>query len=64
MIEIPLGASGISTVERWTTWAPESCHSIVARASPGQGPPPGGIASSVHSPISGSSSLKAFSAVG
>jgi len=26
MIEIPFGASGISTVERWTRWAPESCH--------------------------------------
>jgi hypothetical protein len=64
MIAIPFGASAISTVERSITWAPESCHSKVARASPGQGSPPGGIASSVHSPINGSSSLNASTAVG
>jgi hypothetical protein len=64
MIEIVLGAAGISTVERATRWAPERCHAIVARASPGHGSPPGGIASSVHSPTSGSSSFNACSAVG
>ena len=64
MIEIPSGASGISAVERSTRWAPESCHSMVDRASPGQGSPPGGIASSVHSPTSDASSFNAFSAVG
>ena len=64
MILIPLGASGISTVERSTRWAPESCHSMVARASPGQGSPPGGIASKIHSPTNGSSCRSASSAVG
>src|SRR5215210_1372432 len=55
MIEMPSGASGISTVERSTRCAPESCHSIVARASPGQGGPSGGLASRIHSPTSTSS---------
>src|SRR5215210_4339626 len=64
MIEMPSGASGMSTVERCTRCAPESCHSIVARASPGHGGPSGGLASRVHSPTSGSSRLSASSAVG
>src|SRR5918998_4726174 len=64
MIEMPLGASGMSTVERSTRCAPESCHSIVARASPGHGGPSGGLASRIHSPRSGSSRLSASSAVG
>src|SRR5688572_3385761 len=64
MIETPSGASGMSTVQRDTRCAPESCHSMVARASPGHGGPSGGLASSVHSPTSGSSRLSASSAVG
>src|SRR5829696_4086304 len=64
MIEKLSGASGISTVERPTRCAPESCHSIVARASPGHGGPSGGLASRVHSPTSGSSRFSASSAVG
>src|SRR5918997_3125916 len=64
MIETLSGAPGTSTVERCTRCAPESCHSIVARASPGHGGPPGGLASRVHSPTSGSSRLSASSAVG
>src|ERR671917_1108119 len=64
MIETLSGASGISTVERATRCAPESCHSIVARASPGHGGPPGGLASRVHSPRSGSRRLSASCAVG
>ena len=62
--QMPSGASGISTVERSSTnWLPSN-HSKVARASPGQGSPPGGIASIVHSPIRTSSSFSACSAVG
>src|SRR5215210_3954925 len=64
MIEMLSGASGMSTVERATRCAPESCHSMVARASPGHGGPSGGLASRVHSPTSGSSRLSASSAVG
>src|SRR5215203_5506455 len=64
MIEMELGAPGISTVERCTRCAPESCHSIVVRASPGHGGPSGGLASRVHSPTSGSSRFSASSAVG
>jgi hypothetical protein len=45
-------SSGISAVERSTRCAPESCHSIVERASPGHGGPSGGLASRVHSPTS------------
>jgi hypothetical protein len=41
-----------------------SCHSIVARASPGHGGPSGGLASRAHSPTSGSSRLDASPAVG
>src|SRR5919199_661683 len=59
-----LGASGMSTVERCTRCAPESCHSIVVRASPGHGGPSGGLASSVHWPTSGSRRLSASTAVG
>src|ERR671917_1217463 len=64
MIEMPSGASGMSTVERPTRCAPESCHSIVVRAPPGHGGPSGGLASRVHSPTSGSSRLSASPAVG
>src|ERR687890_1156122 len=64
MIEMESGASGISTLERTTRCAPESCHSIVVRASPGHGGPSGGLASRAHSPTSGSSRLSASSAVG
>src|SRR3712207_4934887 len=64
MIEMESGASGISTVERAPRCAPESCHSIVACASPGHGGPSGGLASRVHSPTSGSSRFSASSAVG
>src|SRR5829696_1781243 len=64
MIEMESGASGISTVERATRCAPESCHSIVVRASPGHGGPSGGLASRVHSPTSTSSRLSASCAVG
>src|SRR5215212_8499032 len=64
MIEMESGASGSSAVERSTRCAPESCHLIVARASPGHGGPSGGLASSVHVPTSGSSRLSASSAVG
>src|SRR5215207_1422201 len=64
MIEMLSGASGMSTAERCTRCAPESCHSIVARASPGHGGPSGGLASRAHSPTSGSSRLSASSAVG
>jgi PAS domain S-box-containing protein len=45
-------SSGISAVERSTRCAPESCHSIVERASPGHGGPSGGLASRAHSPTS------------
>src|SRR5215210_1480145 len=64
MIEMESGASDMSTVQRDTRCAPESYHSIVARASPGQGGPSGGLASRVHSPTSGSSRFSASSAVG
>src|SRR5829696_6662444 len=64
MIETESGASGISAVERSTRCAPESCHSIVERASPGHGGPSGGLASRVHSPTSGSSRFSASCAVG
>src|SRR5919112_5707925 len=64
MIEMESGASGISTVERSTRCAPESCHSIVVRASPGHGGPSGGLAWRVHSPTSTSSRFSASCAVG
>lgn len=43
MIEMPSGASGMSTVEGTTKCDPESFHSIVARVSPGHGGPFGGL---------------------
>src|SRR5436853_3094100 len=51
-------------VKRSTRCAPESCHAKLARASPGHGSPPGGVASRDHSPTSTSSLFSAFSAVG
>src|SRR3954451_17487969 len=56
MIAIPFGASGIFTVQRWIRKRPPSSHSKLSRPLPGQGGPPGGLASIVHSPSSGSSS--------
>ena len=44
MIEIPLGAAGISTVERSIRWTPDSGHSKLAWAAPGHGSPPGAVA--------------------
>jgi hypothetical protein len=64
MIEMASGASARSIVERAIRCAPDSCHWKLARASPGQGSPSGEVASSVHSPSSGSSLLSASWAVG
>src|SRR5262245_2321208 len=64
MIERLSGASGWSTVPRWTRCAPEGCHSNVSRPPPGHRSPLALIASKLHSPTSGSSRRSASSAVG
>ena len=63
MIETPSGTSS-STVDRSIRWAPDSCHSKIARPSPGHSSPPGGVAVNFQVPTSGSSFFNACSAVG
>src|SRR5881275_2037574 len=55
MTAVPSGASGRSTVQRWSKNAPPASHSNRTRASPGHGGPPGGQAAIVHSPTKRSS---------
>src|SRR6266567_4193245 len=63
MIDTPSGASAKSMVDRSIRCIPESCHSNVHCPPPGHGGPPGGVASSVHSPTRTSSARSACSDV-